>query len=92
MKRFAIWLLLPVALTAACGTQQEPSVNAQTRQQLVSDVRAVKTAASRHDRAATDAALQSLTRRVAAAQAQGRLQPAYARTVLAAAEIGRAHV
>ena len=83
MKRVLVPLLL---LLAACGSQPQEAVDPQVRQQLIAGVDAVKTAANSNDRPAAEAALNDLTRAIAAAQAQGRMDPAYARTVLAAAD------
>ncbi|GAA2802803.1 hypothetical protein [Saccharopolyspora taberi] len=83
MKRVLIPLLF---LLAACGSQPRPAVDPQVREQLVAGVDAVKAAATNHDRPAAEAALNELTRAIAAAQAQGRMDPAFASTVLAAAD------
>lgn len=87
MRRLAFWLLLPLTLVAGCATQQPtPSVNPQAKHLLTADVRAVHAAADQHNRPAAESALQRLTTDVATAQAQGQVTPAYARTVLAAAD------
>ncbi|EQD84758.1 hypothetical protein A8924_2491 [Saccharopolyspora erythraea NRRL 2338] len=87
MNRLLLPIVAPVvALLAACGSEPKPVVDPQVRQQLIAGVEAVKAAATRHDRPAAEAALADLTRSIAAAQAQGRMDPANAGTVLEAAD------
>ncbi|GAA0515351.1 hypothetical protein GCM10011581_49170 [Saccharopolyspora subtropica] len=71
-------------LLAGCGAP-EP-VDPQVRQELTARVDAVKAAALANDRVGAEAALAELHREIADAQAQGKLSPGHARTILAAAE------
>lgn len=83
--RAPMWTVLGALLLTSCGAPQPP-ISPQARAQLLADVAQVRSAAMRHDRSASDAALLTLTRDIAAAQARGELDPAYARNLLAAAE------
>jgi FtsZ-interacting cell division protein ZipA len=89
MKRIvlpAIALVPAITLVlAGCGSAPE-AVDSQVRQQLITRVDAVKTAALGNDRGAAEAALAELNREIAAAQAQGKLNSDSARAILAAAD------
>jgi hypothetical protein len=75
-----------VLLAGCAGPSAQPATDPEMRERLIADVGAVKTAAMRADRSATEAALATLTRDVAAAQAQGKLDPVKARLILAAGD------
>lgn len=77
--------MLAVALLTSCGGSR-PIIAPEVRTRLAEDVTAVRTAALRHDRAASEAALATLNRDIAAAQARGDLDADYARNILGAAD------
>ncbi|GAA4848348.1 hypothetical protein [Saccharopolyspora rosea] len=85
MRRLLLLPLLACVL-AACGGDPASAVDPQVRGQLIGKVAAVRAAAQRQDRGAAESALADLTRSVAAAQSQGKMDEATARTVLAAAD------
>lgn len=75
---------LGLLLLTSCGSEP-PQITPQVREQLRADIAEVRSAALRHDRIASDAAVLTLTRDIAAAQARGELAPAYAHNLLVAA-------
>ncbi|MBK0867116.1 hypothetical protein INP57_09880 [Saccharopolyspora sp. HNM0986] len=77
--------MLAIALLTSCGGSR-PIIAPEVRARLADDVTAVRTAALRHDRAASEAALATLNRDIAAAQARGDLDADYARNILGAAD------
>jgi outer membrane murein-binding lipoprotein Lpp len=84
MRRTLLSLLLPIALLAGCGSA--PTVDTQVRDQLLTRVAELKRAAAIQDRPGAESALAALTREVAAAQAQGRLDEVRAQPILEAAD------
>lgn len=76
--------LAALGLLAGCGSQQramDPQVSAELRATTAQ----LSTAATDQDRPAAESALQRLISQVAAAQAAGKLDPADAQPILAAA-------
>jgi hypothetical protein len=85
--RRALAALALTGLLAGCGsTSSEYTVDPAVRSNLLGDVSSISAAAQRSDRAESESALARLTRNVAAAQAQGRLDGQTARSILAAAD------
>ncbi|MDA3650181.1 hypothetical protein LZ318_40130 [Saccharopolyspora indica] len=83
MKR----LLLPALLLVLAGCGSEPrAMDHQIREQLLSHVDEVKTAAENNDRPAAEMALGELHRAIAEAQARGELRTETARALLTATE------
>jgi hypothetical protein len=85
MKPILLLTIVPLALVAGCASPP-PSVDPQVRGQLLANVAQLKAAATRQDRPGAEATLQALTSEVAAAQAEGKLDAAHARPILAAAD------
>ncbi|GAB3279591.1 hypothetical protein [Parasphingorhabdus pacifica] len=85
MRRLVPALAVGFALSA-CSDGSEAVLSGETRSLLVSDVAAVKEAASRQDRPASEEALAALHRDIAAAQARGELDTATARKMLTATD------
>lgn len=76
---------LSLALLAGCGSSTQP-MDPQVRTELLARVAQIRAAATRHDRAAAEAALRALSSDVSTARAQGRLDQAYATSIMAAAD------
>ncbi|MGW0893898.1 hypothetical protein [Saccharopolyspora sp. NPDC002578] len=84
--RTPLWTVLAALLLSSCSGAPRTLVEPDVRAALKAAVSEVDSAARRHDRVASEFALAELTRGIAEAQARGRLDPAYARSLLTAAD------
>ncbi|WP_243788908.1 hypothetical protein [Saccharopolyspora gloriosae] len=78
-----LWTVLAALLLSSCGDAPRTLVEPDVRAELMASVSEVDEAARRHDRVGSEFALADLVRNIAAAQSEGRLDPTYARSLLA---------